>query len=211
MRFLSLLDDLSPGARDGAKSTAEERRRHRRIPSLGPAKILSIGEDDEIRSTDVRLQDFSKGGYGVITEYKLPVGEMVWVQCEPENLHKAVVRYSKYVGELEWRTGLRILEKERRRAGRDRVVGAGFLSWINSAGARHNIPVTVTDISETGAGVSADSAIPVGVLATLHGESLVCSCLVRHCRRDKDRQRIGLMFTNRHKDRVRESDREWID
>ena len=205
------MEDSSTDARGAARSPAMERRRHRRIPSLGPAKILSIGEDDKVRSTDVRLQDFSEGGYGVMTGYKLPMGDMVWLQTNPDDLHKAVVRYSKHVGGLEWRTGLRILEKERRRAGRDQVVGAGFLSWVDSAGRRHSIPVTVSDISETGAGVVAETAVPVGILATLHGEGLVCSCLVRRCVVDEDRHRIGLMFTGRHKDRVRESDREWND
>lgn len=205
------MDDRTPPKRGDASGVAEERRYHRRIPALGPATILSIGDDDKMRSTEVQLQDFSEGGYGVITEYKLPVGELVWLQRGPEELHKAVVRYSKHAGGLEWRTGLHILGKERRRAERDRVAGMAFLTWVTAAGARRSTAVTVTDISETGAGVIAEEDPPAGILATLQGQSLVCSCFVRHCRDENGSFRIGLMFTAPHKNQKTESDREWLD
>lgn len=178
---------------------------------MGPAKILWVGGDDEIKTSDVELQDFSEGGFGVMTDYKLPVGEVVWLERGPDELHRAIVRYSRHTGGLEWRTGLRVLERERRRESRDAVTGPAFLTWIADSGFRQSAAVIVTDISQTGVGVLAEQEAPVGVLVTLRGETLVCSGLVRHCRRDGDGYRVGILFTGRHKDRVLEDEREWLD
>lgn len=190
---------------------SKERREHRRIPALGPAKVMSVSDSGAIQDSNVQLQDFSQGGYGVLTEYKLPVGELVWVERQTGDLQKAVVRYSRHVGGLEWRTGLRLLEKERRSADRDRVNGAAFLSWLTPNGSHRSTAVTVVDISDTGAGVVAAEQAPVGVLATLRGSSLVCSCLIKRCDPDRKGYRVGLLFTSKHKDKDRESSREWLD
>lgn len=167
--------------------------------------------DDEIKSSNVQLQDFSEGGFGVITEYKLPVGEVIWLERRPDELYRAVVRYSRHTGGLAWRTGLRVLDRERRRESRDSVTGPAFLTWIADTGFRRRTAVEVTDISEAGAGVLATESVPVGILVTLRGESLVCSGMVRHCEFDEKGCRVGILFTGRHKDRGRESDREWLD
>ena len=196
----------------GGFGAGGERRKAARHPEPGLAKLLSVGVDDEVRTHWVRLRDLSEGGFGIITDYKLPVGDLVWLQPENGEMVKAAVRYSRHQCGLEWRSGLFVLRKEGRRFGRDKVRGSAFLSWTcPQSGVRRTTAATVCDLSDGGAGVLIELEPPVGVLALLLGETLSCSCVVRYARLTGQGYRVGLLFSGRRSDRLREAEGEWRD
>ncbi|MBI1354377.1 MAG: hypothetical protein GC160_08525 [Acidobacteria bacterium] len=189
-----------------------ERRTSPRRPEPGVAKLLSVGEDDQIRTSIVQLRDISEGGYGVLTDYKLPIGELVWLQCDQGEMQRAAVRYSRHLRGLEWRSGLYLVQREQRRRERDKVQGAAFLSWTcPTTGSRKSTTVKVCDVSEIGAGVIAEIEPPVGSLALLRGETMSYSCVVRHTRLIQEGHRVGLVFAGRRSEHKREFETDWLD
>ncbi len=177
-----------------------ERRGEMRLADHGEVRILWIDEDEQVHTEPARLRDSTSKGAGLYTDRQFPVNQSVWLDGIEEGMRKAVVRYSRHIRMDRWKTGFLYLDNERRRMSRVKAEGTGWLSWtegIRPAGS----PVRVLDISELGACVEIENAVPREVMVKLRGEAMECMAAIRYRRRTGEKMLLGLQFVCRPYDR----------
>jgi hypothetical protein len=149
---------------------------------------------------------------GLTLDCEFPVGALVWLVKSHSEAIKAVVRHCERAHDGLWRVGVRVVRQERRRTDREPVSGKAELKWLGSLGVQISLPVDVVDISESGAGVSAGSAAPVGQSVQMVGGEFDCFAVIRHCSESSNgRFHIGLLFARPPHNRAKDVVSGWRD
>ncbi|MCB1022641.1 MAG: hypothetical protein H6509_09285 [Bryobacterales bacterium] len=205
---MSPIKPIFPKAPEGVR----EKRIESRFPSMSEIEISWIDAVGNVKTAEAKVMNSSDNGLGLKTHTRLAANTMIWMRDIAGELVKAVVRFSRNHEDGDWQTGVRLIQQEKRGAGRDPVRGAAELKWPGPTGATSSMVVRVVDLSENGAGVLAPRALPEGQFVQLIGDQFECFCSVRNSREvDDGCVRLGLLFAREPHDRSRGVTADWMD
>jgi hypothetical protein len=189
-----------------------ERRGEIRLHAEGSVDVLWFHDGQTAQTAAATVVNHSTSGVGLVLAPELPIGTLVWLIRSHSETVKAVVRHCERTEDNLWRVGVRLVREERRRTDRDAVSGEAELKWLGLDGHTLSLPVTVLDLSESGAGLSAAARPPVGQSVQLIGNQFDCVGVVRHCcDTGSGRFHLGLLFARPPHNRIREVTAGWID
>lgn len=201
-------DAIQPEPPPGVK----EKRLESRFPIAAAVQLSWIGVRDEVVTHPGTVLDHSGHGLGLKMETRVPVGTMLWIRDVEGELVKAAVRFSRNHEKGDWHTGVRLVHREMRGAGREPVRGAAELKWPDHLGNTTSTLVHVIDLSDGGVGAASPVEVAQGQSVQLIGEQFECFCVVRYCQAmHEGGYRLGLLFAREPHDRVHGRTADWLD
>ena len=190
----------------------QEKRLESRFPKESHVEVSWVDVQDRVKTAQATVMNHSDHGVGLKVPTRVSVGSIIWMRDVDGELAKAVVRYSRNHELGDWQTGVRVIEREMRGAGRDPVRGAAELRWTAPSGKTCAVVATVIDLSDSGAGVVAPCELARGQFVELLGEQFECFCSVRNCHDvGEGNVRLGLLFARDPHDRTHGVSAEWLD
>ena len=190
----------------------KEKRLESRFPVRTRVEVSWVDQRGHVTTHLGTVMNHSDHGLGLKMDTRAEVGAMLWMRDVSDQLVKAVVRYSRNHETGGWQTGVRVVNRDLRAAGREPVRGAAELKWSDVNGRSRSIVVSVVDLSDSGVGVVSAAEIAKGQSVHLIGEQFECFCVVRHCRETEEgRYRIGLLFARQPHDRTNSVTADWLD
>ena len=184
---------LSPFRRAVAVEAPPDRRGETRQRAHIEAQLRwEFGRGEWCGATGV-ITDASPSGVGVLTRAALEPGRTVWVMRPGSTALKGVVRNARLDGD-ERTIGVRLVFDERRRLDRHPYASDGSLRWSGPSGATERLNIEVRNVTESGAQLAGDRAVPVGEFVRLSGAAVECAGSVRYCVRWGDEYLIGVQF-----------------
>ena len=163
-----------------------------RPPALATASLRWITAAGEQRRIDGEVGDFTSGGAVFYVPESFDVGQTVWLSCEGQDRRTRVEHCEKRRN--KHLVVLRFVEHERRRGDRWATAGAGTLLFSDSARGRF-ASVQVVDFHTAGAQVEIGEYLRPGQAVCLIGGMWECLGLVRYCRKEGEKFRAGVQFT----------------
>ena len=171
-----------------------DRRRTARVAAN--VKVILRWEEtgSKLHSTTAAVRDVSDTGMSLACTKAFSSGQTVWVIRKSAPALKAIVRHCEHEQGL-FILGLTIVVNERRRADRFPSDGKGVLSWPGELGEQFEADAKVADLSDSGMQLVVNCDVPVGIIARLVGDRVICVGTIRYCRpKSKDEAVVGFQF-----------------
>jgi hypothetical protein len=175
---------------DPQPSAPADRRAHERQPGDRDALLHWVGQGGYIEE-QVRLQDLSPSGLGLIANRELPVGLTVWIADPNAPLLKCVVRHCHDEAGV-YRIGLFRVILERRETDRTPISHHAALLWDDHLAGQKQADVELRNVSQDGFQIESEVAVPAGTAVCLIIHSCKFSCVLLYCRQHGQGFLIGL-------------------
>jgi hypothetical protein len=181
-----------PQLSEKAAARTESRATPRR-PCADRALLEWFDDRDERHAEIVWVQDRSSAGLGVRSPYRLKPGWPVLVTLGEEVSKKAMVRYCE-ADSGDWRAGLKLIEREKRRYDRIPVHGLATVVWQSARNTRRQARARILDVCEGGVGLSGEAAIPNDTPVCVLHDGWQRFGSVTHGRTEGERYVFGVQF-----------------
>ena len=176
----------------GEESRDNNNRRQERRPCSDRALVEWIDEEDVRHAEIAWVSDRSADGLGISSPYRLEPGWAVLVTLSEEAPVKAMVRHCE-ADHGDWRTGLKIVHRERRR--HDRALSRGQATVVFQQGLQsRQVRARILDVSEGGIGLSGEIAIPEQTPVNIEHDGWQRIGTVTHGRAEGERYVFGVQF-----------------
>lgn len=186
--------DFEPTEALGAEQQqGENQRRQERSPCAERALLEWIDGADERHAEIAWVADRSADGLGLSSPYRLEPGWPVLVTLSEEAPVKAMVRHCE-ADHGDWRAGLKIVHKERRRYDRALSSGQATVVWQSGTHSRREVRARILDVSEGGVGLSGEAAIPAQTPVCIIHDGWQRFGSVTHGRAEGERYVFGVQF-----------------
>ena len=190
----------------------KEKRLDSRTSVRTDVEVSWTDQQGGIATHQATIVNHSRHGLGLNLQTRTPEDTIVRLRDTTDEVVRAVVRYSRNHELGGWQTGVRVVNRDMRTAGRETVRGSGLLKWPDPRGTARSAEVHVVDISDTGIGVVSPVRVPMSQSVQLVGEQFECFCVVRYCNeRSRGDFRLGLLLAREPHDRAHDVSVEWLD
>jgi hypothetical protein len=175
------------------KALADNHRAEERRACVERALLEWIDEEDTRHAEIAWVSNRSKDGLGINSPFRLEPGWAVLATLSEEAPLKAMVRHCE-PDQGGFRTGLKIVRRERRRHDRTLVRGHATVVFQHGVQSRRQVRARILDVSEGGIGLSGETAIPEQTPVSIEHDGWQRMGTVTHGRAEGERYVFGVQF-----------------